>query len=518
MNPRVRQTGLWAGPIVFALFVLLPAPGGLSTVAWHTAGVALWMAVWWVTEAIPIYVTAMLPLVMFPLLGVVKAKGLAPAYGHPFIFLFMGGFMLARAIERWNLHERIALRIVHTVGVSPKRLVLGMMVATAFMSMWISNTASTLIMLPIGMAILAEAALIDGTSVADSPQLSSLATCLMLAVAYSANVGGMGTLVGTAPNVVFAGQLASIFPDAPEVTFLTWMQMALPLVLVFIPMIWLYLTRIAFPIQMKELPGGKQVIEQRLAALPPMGTAERRVAIVFALTAFGWIFRKPIDIGLFEIPGWSTLLGVKAYVHDATVAMMAVLLLFVIPSGGAPEGGKDTAGGRLLDWETARSIPWGVLVLFGGGLALAGGVKDSGLAIWIGEQFQNLSGAPILVMLLVLCVVMIFLTEVTSNTAITTLFMPVLAAMAVTLGEDPVLFMLPAALCASCAFMLPVATPPNAIVFGSGHITIPQMARAGFALNVMGVVLVTALAYLFIIPIFSISVGELPSWAIGVGE
>jgi sodium-dependent dicarboxylate transporter 2/3/5 len=514
MITRVRSGGLLAGPLVFALFVLLPAPSGLGVDAWRTAGVALWMAIWWVTEAVPIYVTAMLPLVLFPMLGIVKAKGLAPAYGHPFIFLFMGGFMLARAIERWNLHERIALRIVHAVGVSPKRLIFGMMVATAFMSMWISNTASTLIMLPIGMAILSEAAKIGGTTVADDPDLSVMATCLMLAVAYAANIGGMGTLVGTAPNVVFASQLAQLFPEAPEVTFLSWMQVALPLVVIFIPICWFYLTRFAFPIHLTELPGGRQVIDQRLAALPVMSSAERRVGLVFLLTAMGWIFRKPIDIGLMQIPGWSTLMGVSAYTHDATVAMLAVLLLFVIPSGNTGNS-PATENGRLLDWPTAVGIPWGVLVLFGGGLALAGGVRDSGLAMWIGSQFQTMAGAPLLLVLLVLCVVMIFLTEVTSNTAVSTLFMPVLAAMAVSMGQDPVLFMLPAVLCASCAFMLPVATPPNAIVFGSGHIRIPQMARAGFALNLMGVVLVTGLAYLTIIPFFGIQVGVLPAWAGG---
>lgn len=514
MLERVRSAGLWAGPALFLLVWVLPSPEGLSPAGQRTAGVACWMALWWITEAVPIYATALLPIVCFPLLKVLKATELASSYGHYFIYLFMGGFMLARAIERWNLHERMALHIVKVVGLSPSRLILGMMLATAFLSMWISNTATTLIMLPIALAILHEAAVLGGTTVEGDHDLSRIATCLMLAVAYAANVGGIGTLVGTAPNVVFASQLAQIFPDAPKVTFMSWMQVALPLVLVFLPLIWLYLTRVAFPIRIRALPGGERVIADRLAALPPMRAPEWRVASVFAVTAGAWIFRKPIDLGFARIPGWSDLLGVSAWVNDATVAILSALALFVIPSG---EGGVRGAGlsGRLLDWETARTIPWGVLVLFGGGLALAKAVGDTGLSAWFGTLFQGLAGMPMIIMIALLCLIMVFLTEITSNTAVSTLFMPILAAVAVSVGENPVLFMLPAVLCASCAFMLPVATPPNAIVFGSGYIHIPQMARAGFALNLIAVVLVTALVYASIIPLYGVELGTLPAWAAG---
>jgi len=318
--------------------------------------------------------------------------------------------------------------------------------------------------------------------------------------------------VGTAPNVVFAGQLAQIFPNAPEVTFVKWMQVAMPLVLVFLPLIWLYLTRVAFPIHITQLPGGRRVIDQRLHNLPPMSTPERRVAMVLAATALAWIFRKPIDIGLLTIPGWAELLGVSGWVHDSTVAIAAALVLFLVPAG-LDQRGKDL--GRLLDWETAKTIPWGILVLFGGGLALAKGVKETGLAAWIGDGFQGLAGVPMVLMIALLCLLMVFLTEVTSNTAVSTLFMPILAALAVALGEHPVLFMLPAVLCASCAFMLPVATPPNAIVFGSGHIRIPQMARAGLILNLVAVVAITAVAYMLIIPIYGVEVGSAPAWAVG---
>ncbi|MFQ5507816.1 MAG: SLC13 family permease [Leptospirillia bacterium] len=511
MIDRVRQVGLLLGPLAFAAVCLLPTPEGLTDPGQRTAGVAGWMAIWWISEAVPIYVTALLPIALFPLLGILKAGNLASAYGHHFIYMFMGGFMLARTIERWNLHERIALHIVRIIGVSPSRLILGMMLATAFLSMWISNTASTLIMLPIGMAILMEAALIAGTTVEEHPELSTMATCLMLAVAYAANIGGMGTLVGTAPNVVFVSQLSTLFPAAPEVTFTDWMRMAMPLVIVFIPLVWLYLTRVAFPIRMRELPGGSRVIRERLAALPPMTTPEWRVAAVFALTAFGWLFRKPIDLGFATLPGWADLAGVGGWVNDATVAIAAALLLFVIPSGA----GNDKSGldGRLLDWKTAATIPWGVLILFGGGLALAKGVDTTGLSGWIGSLFNGLAGMPLVILLVTLCLVMVFLTEVTSNTAVSTLFMPILGAAAVTLGQNPVLLMLPAVLCASCAFMLPVATPPNAIVFGSGYIRIPQMARAGLVLNLIATMLVTGLVYLSIMPGFDIQADEVPLWA-----
>ncbi len=513
MMQRVRQIGLWAGPVAAVLLWLLPSPEGLSPEGQRTAGVAVWMAVWWLTEAVPIYVTGLVPLVLFPFLKVLHAKALAAAYGHYLIFLFLGGFILARAIERWSLHERIALKIVDTVGVSPRRLVLGIMVATGFLSMWISNTASALVMLPIGLAILSEGAAIGKTRVEDDPGLSSLATCVMLAIAYGANIGGMGTLVGTPPNVVFAAQFTKIFPGAPEVTFLGWLKVGLPLVVVFLPLVWAYLTFVAFPMKGVALPGGRAVIAERLAALPPLRGPERRVAGVFLLAALGWIFRKTIDLGFVQVPGWSDLLGVEKWTNDATVAIAAAVLLFMIPAGHLREGDTATATGALMDWETARTIPWGVLLLFGGGLALAAGVGESGLSEWIGRAFSGLAELPVWLMLLLLCLTISFLTEITSNTAISTLFMPVLAAVAVSVGQHPALLMFPAALSASCAFMMPVATPPNAIVFGSGYVRIPQMARVGFVLNLIGAVLVTLVTLLLAHASFGVQIGHLPPWA-----
>lgn len=514
MMQRVRQIGLWAGPAAAVVLWLLPAPEGLSAAGQRTAGVAVWMALWWLTEAVPIYVTGLLPLVLFPFLKVLKASTLAAAYGDYLIFLFLGGFVLARAIERWALHERIGLRIVSTVGVSPRRLVFGIMAATAFISLWISNTAAALVMLPIGTSILAEAAAIGKTRVEDEPGLAALATCVMLGIAYAASIGGMGTLVGTPPNVVFAAQLGRIFPGAPEVTFLGWLKVGLPLVVLFIPSAWAYLTFVAFPLGGVTLPGGRAVIAGRLAALPPLRGPERRVAAVFLLAALAWIFREPIDFGFARLPGWSTWLGVEKWVNDATVAIAAALALFVIPAGRLREGDAATTTGALMDWETARTIPWGVLLLFGGGLALAAGVGDSGLSDWIGGGFARLSALPVWLMVLLVCLAITFLSEIASNTAIATLFMPVLAAVAVHIGQHPALLMLAGALAASCGFMLPAATPPNAIVFGTGYVRISQMAKAGLALDFIGAGLVTLATYLLAGSAFGVHLGHLPPWAV----
>ncbi|MDH4229336.1 MAG: SLC13 family permease [Nitrospirota bacterium] len=516
MRNAVRTAGLLTGPLLFLLTLVLPEASGLSAAGQRTGGVALWMAVWWITEAVPLYVTGLLPLALFPLLHIVNGKGLASQYGHNLLFLFLGGFMLARAVERWNLHERIALRIVHAVGVSPRRLVLGMMVATAFLSLWISNTAATLIMLPIGTAILLEAAMAAGTRVEEHPELTKMATVMMLGITYAASVGGMGTLVGTVPNIVFAAQMSQLFPDAPDISFVAWMKVALPFVVVFVPLMWWLLTRWLFPLHLHELPGGREVIDARLRALPPLAGPERRVAVVFLLTALAWVFRADLDLDVVRIPGWASLLGLDGWVDDTTVAVVAALALFALPAGKhLPAGIAPTSTGALLDWDTARTIPWGLLILFGGGLALSKGVETSGLSVWIGDSLRVFSGLPLAVMLVVMCYLVTFLTEVMSNTALTTLLMPVLGALAVSLGYNPLLFMFAATLCASCAFMLPVATPPNAIVFGSGLVTAPQMARAGIWLNLLAPPLILAVVYLLALPVLGIEPGGVPEWAHG---
>jgi sodium-dependent dicarboxylate transporter 2/3/5 len=463
---------------------------------------AVLMAWWWITEAIPVPATALLPLVLLPLLRVQPMGQVAACYADSNIFLFMGGFFLAVTMERWGLHRRLALQVIRLIGSNPRTLVLGFMVATGALSMWISNTATTLMMYPLALALILH---LEQTGVAEHSH-ARLKTALMLGVAYAASIGGIGTLVGTPPNVIFAAQMARLFPNAPPFGFLDWMKVGLPFVLVFLPLTWLLLTRVLLPLGKAGVVEGREVVREELARLGPPSRGEWLAGMVFVLTALAWVTRSDLDFGGVRLPGWATLLGIGAQVNDATVAMMAAVLLFVLP--------VDLRCRQfLLDWQTARGIPWGVLLLFGGGIALAGAFESSGLASWVGHKLSLFRSLPPVVFVMVVCLVITFLTEVTSNTAIATIFTPVLGATAVAVGINPLLLMIPGAISASCAFMLPVATPPNAIVFASGHVSIPQMARAGVLLNFLGVIVVTLVVYLVAVPAFGIKMGMLPTWA-----
>ncbi len=480
-DPRasVRQrVGLIAAPALFLLLLLLPAPEGMSVAAWRTAAAGLLMATWWVTEAIPIPATALLPLALFPLLGVAPIGDAAAPYANPIIFLFLGGFVIAAGMQRWNLHRRIALSVVQALGTRPHRLVLGFMVATAFLSMWVSNTATAVMMMPIGLSVIALVAPRDDTGM---PGQLNFGTGLMLGIAYAASVGGLATLIGTPPNALLAGYMETTY--GVEIGFARWMLVGLPIVVVTLPLVWLLLTRVSFPIRIREIPGGRAAIRGRLDELGPFSPPERRVAVVFAATALAWICRPILDD---VVPG----------LNDAGIAIAAALALFLIPAG-ARSGAAPVADDRafIMDWETAETLPWGVLLLFGGGLSLAAAVSDTGLAEWIGEALSALDAWPTLLLVAAVTAVVILLTELTSNTATTAALLPVLGPLAVTLGDHPLMLAAPAALAASCAFMLPVATPPNAIVYGSGYVTIPQMVRAGGWLNLLFVVVITAVSY-----------------------
>jgi len=501
-----QKLGLFLGAVFFVTILSVPPIPGMSLVAKLTAAVALLMATWWITEAIPIPVTALLPLILFPLLRIMPAKDVAVRYADQNIFLFMGGFFIAMAMQRWELHKRIALHIVRILGTSPHKIVLGFMVASAFLSMWVSNTATTMMMFPIGLAVIvhAETMLKKHDAQLETTKGSfNFGTTLMLGIAYAASVGGVATLVGTPPNIVFAGVARSLFPQAPQIGFLDWLKIGFPFVILFLPIIWIYLTRIILPIQIQRIPGGKDVIEHDLRALGKLKTGEIVTLTVFIVVALAWIFRKNIDIGIATIPGWSVMLGISEYVHDSTVAMVGAILLFMIPVDFRKRE-------FTLNWKWAVRIPWGIILLFGGGFALAAGFQESGLAQWIGERLSFLGGMSTLMMIFCICLLVTFLTEVTSNTATTTMMMPVLASMAVALSIHPYLLMIPAAMSASCAFMLPVATPPNAIIFGSGYIRIPEMAKSGFFLNLLGAIIITALVYLLAIPVFKTSTLPLP--------
>ena len=460
------------------------------------------MAVWWLTEALPVSATALVPIAVLPLLGVMPAASITAPYASKTNFLFLGGLIIATALQRWNLHRRIALRIISAFGTTVRGLVLGFMVATATISAWISNSAVTMMMLPIALAVL------DHFETANPQSSDELGKVLMLAVAYSATIGGMATIVGTPPNAVFVGALPALFPEAPEIGFLQWMLVGVPLVAVMIPLAWLYLVRVASSIGQDEARVDRSAVADELDRLGEISVPERRVLVMFAATALLWMFRRNLDLGAFVIPGWSSLLPDPSMVGDSTVAIGMALLLFALPAG-------DGKGSRLLDWETAVKLPWGVIVLLGGGFALAHAIRESGLADWIGSGRGWVGAAPALVSIIAIATIISFVTEITTNTAITTIMMPILAASAVTGGCDPLLLMLPCTMAASLCFMMPSGTAPNAIVFSGGRLTVAYMARTGFLLNLLAILLVTGTFYFIAIPVFGIGLESAPAWSLG---
>lgn len=471
--PALRPTALLIGLAVFGVVLALPPPAGMTPAAWRVAAVAALMATWWITEALPIPVTGLMPLLLFPPLGIAGMAEAAAPYADPLIFLFLGGFVLALGLERWGLHRRIALAIVARTGTRPAGLVGGFMLATAFLSMWVSNTATAVMMLPIGLSVIG---LMNGGAKPAAPD--GFAPALLLGIAYGASVGGLATLIGTPPNALLAAFMQR--NHGVEIGFAQWMVVGVPLVAVMLVLTWLILTRVAFRLGDAEIAGSAEVLETERAGLGALSAPEWRVGAVFVVTAALWILRPLIG----GVPGLT----------DTGIAIAAAVVLFVVPSG---------RGGALMDWQTAQRLPWGVLLLFGGGLSLAAAIAKSGLAAWIGAALGGLAGWPVLLVLLLVTAGVIFLTEITSNTATAAAFLPLAAAVAPALAVDPFLLTIPVALAASCAFMLPVATPPNAIVYGSGQLTIPQMARAGFLLNLAGVVVITAVTWAAVGAVFT---------------
>ena len=497
-----KRFGFWLGIVLF--IIMLSIPTNMNPEAQRTAAVTLLIATWWISVCIPIPITSLIPLIAFPALGIMKSSETASFYANNNIFLFMGGFFIALAIQKWNLHKRIALRIVDVVGVNQRMIILGFMIASAFLSMWISNTATTLMMLPIGLAIVHQITKID---VEESGVIkTNFAKGLMLAIAYSASVGGIATPIGTPPNIEFMGQYSRMFPGAPEINFFSWLKIFVPLEIIFIPLIWLIITRITCPLKGEAVDSESDVIKEELEKLGKMSKGERYTLIIFLTTAALWIFRVDINLGFFTIPGWSNIFPNKAYLHDATVAMFMSSIMYIIPV-------DRKKGEYLLDWEWGKKIPWGILLLFGGGFAIAGAFRSSGLSEEIGNLLQFLSGVPPIILVASTCLLLTFLTEITSNTATTAVMLPIMAAISKTVSVNPLLLMLPATIAASCAFMLPVATPPNAIVFGSGHISMYDMVKTGIIINLIGIVLVAVVIYLIAVPVLGISFTEYPSWA-----
>jgi sodium-dependent dicarboxylate transporter 2/3/5 len=482
---KTKLLGLILGPVSFFLILFFFHPEGLSEQANAVLASTIWIAIWWITEAIPIAVTALLPIILFPLSGGLDLSDTSGSFGHKYVFLYMGGFIIAIAIEKWNLHSRIALNIISFIGSDVRKIILGFMVATAFLSMWISNTATAVMMLPIGLAIIKQ--LQDNPDTIEDEN-QTFGKALMLAIAYSASIGGLATLIGTPPNLVLAGVVLDTY--GYEITFMQWFIFGLPISIILLFICWKYLTKYAFTFKQKTFPGGKEEIKRLLSKLGKISYEEKVVAFVFALTAFCWITRSFLLQKI--LPG----------LDDTIIAIFFAIVLFLIPS--------KKKGEQLINWEEAVKMPWGIILLFGGGMALAKGFEESGLATWIGSQMTSLSGLPILVLVLVLIAAVNFLTEITSNLATTAMLLPVLAPMALTIDVHPFVLMVGAAVAASCAFMLPVATPPNAVVFGSGYLRIPDMVSKGFFMNIISIIILTFFVYFVLPELWDITIDSFP--------
>ncbi len=475
LSPRTSRRqwiGLAAAPLV-AVSTYAALPGDLGHDGRLTAAVAVLMAGWWMTEAIPIPATALVPLVVFPIATGTTVDDVGASYGNNIIFLFMGGFLLALAMQRWNLHRRIALVTVRAMGTKPSMVIAGFMIATGFISMWVSNTATAVMMLPIGLSVLMlitrlgqddPDAAIDGSDV----KATNFGTALMLGIAYAASIGSLATIIGTPPNTLLVGYLS----DNHDITigFGQWMMFGLPLAVILLVICWWVLTKWIFPPEMDDIPGGRELMDEEIAKLDSMSRPEWLVLGVFTLAAVSWV----------AIP----LIQDEPFIDDAGIAMVVGVLLFLLPAGTA-------RGVRLLDWDSAVQLPWGVLLLFGGGLALSAQFGASGLTEWIGEQATALDGVPVLLIVVIVAAGVLALTEITSNTATAATFLPLAGGVAVGLGLDPMLLTIPVAVAATCAFMLPVATPPNAIAYGSGYVTIGQMLKGGVWINFAALVLTT---------------------------
>ena len=477
----IKQIGLWAGPLLFLLMLFTSgAQDTMSREAWLVAGVGLWMATWWSTEAIPVAATAFIPLVTFPLLQVMPVKAVAQSYAHPTIFLFMGAFVLALAVEKWSLHRRIALSVLSKTGTDGRKLILGFMLAAALLSMWMTNTSTAMMLLPIAASVAAMVA--EKSAGVSDAEKRRFQVALLLALAYATTIGGMSTIIGTPPNVLLAGFVEETY--GKQIAFFDWMLIGLPLAMVLLPLGWLVLTRVAFSVDVPASPEAAGVIEDMRREMGGMSVPERRVGLVFLAVVMLWMSRKWLN----NIAGLEGL-------SDAGIVMAAALLLFVIPS-------ERSSSMRLMDWDDVARLPWGVLILFGGGLALAAQVSGSGLAVWLGESLLPVANLGTLVLIVAAAGLVVFLTELTSNLATTATFLPVIAAIAAQSGIEPLVLCVPVTLAASCAFMLPVATPPNAIVFSSGVLTIPEMVRAGFFMNLIALAVLTLLATIAVPRVF----------------
>lgn len=469
---KYRWIGFWMGLILAGMTYFL-LPPTFASEGRATAALAVWMAIWWMTEAIPIPATALLPLIVLPLAGASSIRKAASPYGHELIFLFMGGFILALSMQKWNLHKRISFFALRLVGSKPSSIVGGFMIITAIMSMWVSNTATTIMMLPVALSVI--------NVFQKYNHDDSFAVCLLLGIAYAASIGGIGTLIGTPPNLFLASFVKNQL--GTEIGFLKWMTVGIPLVIIFLPLVWLILTRALFPLPKNPIHEAADVTKKEYEKLGRMSRGEKVTFVVFLLTAALWITRPLLEKLTF-------LSGLT----DPGIAIFSAMLLFIIPV-------NVTNREFTMDWDTARELPWGLLILFGGGLSLASAIETTGVGELIANQVSSFQNWPPILISFAVAIILVYLTELTSNTATAATLIPILSSLAIGFNIHPYHLIIPAAIGASCAFMLPVATPPNAIIFGSGHVTIPQMVQAGFWLNIIGVILITLLTYAVAIPL-----------------
>jgi solute carrier family 13 (sodium-dependent dicarboxylate transporter), member 2/3/5 len=486
-----QMVGLILGPLLFLLTLLFFQPEGLSPEARSVLAVTLWVATWWITEPIPIPVSSVIPIILLPMTGALDGDTVVSSYGNDIIFLFLGGFFIATAMEKWNLHKRMALAIISVIGTSPQRIVLGFMVSTAFLSMWVSNTAATMMLIPMGLAIVHQASgsLKNGKYASDIPKFEK---SVIFGIGYAATIGGLGTLIGTPPLSIMAATVGTMFDT--EISFAGWMMVGVPVVILLIPLLWLYLTKVVYKINFRELPGGKEQIMEERKSLGKISYEEKAVAFVFTFAAFMWITRTFIWEDLFAIPG----------ISDGIIAMMATVLLFLIPA-------KQGDGSKVMEWKDSKDIPWGILILFGGGLAIAAGFTSTGLSEWIGLQLAGLEGMNIFFVMFIATLVILLLTEITSNTATATMIIPVVASLALALNIHPYALMVPCAMAANCSFMLPVGTPPNAIMYGTGRLKITEMVKNGFWLNNFTLVLIILVVYFYLPIVWGIDLFEIPA-------
>ena len=480
---NISLLGLILGILAFLFFNIITPPEGLDRIAWLTAGVAILMTIWWVTEAIPIYATGLVPLLLFPLLDLFDLKVVAASYAHPLVLLFLGGFIIASAMEDSGLHKRIALKILSFSGTSPSKIIAGFMFTTAALSMWVSNTASTIMMLPIATSVIAFFTSQNNINNKD------FAIPLLLSIAYAASIGGTATLIGTPTNIMLASILSDTY--GYKISFIDWLIIGLPVVTILIPIVWLFLTRIIFKVSSEKSDALENTLIKMKREIGKSSATEKVVAFIFFLTATLWIFRKTLN-DKFNLT-----------LNDTSIGILGALLLFIIPYG---------SNKRACSWETANKIPWGVLFLVGGGIALSRAIKVSGLAEWIGSFSNYLYGLDIYLLIFIAVALIILLTELNSNTATVATFSPILIIFAIGLEVNPLVFVIPTTIAASCAFMLPIATPPNAVVFGSGKVKINNMIKAGLPLNIISVFIVTSVSLIILNQIFNYNLMVLPEW------